>query len=100
MAMSLNQHVSIDRQSAERERRRSRERVEIPPSDDIERRVAPRSVALEFRAYLGFWEGTDFVITGVRLLDISRAGIALEAEDAPDVGQDAWFRLHPAGSGP
>src|SRR4051794_1226695 len=59
--------------------------------DPIERRVAPRHVPLEFRAWIGWWDGDDFVATGVRLVDISRAGAAVEAGEPIPVGQDVWF---------
>ena len=47
-----------------------------------DRRATPRSVALEFRAWIAWWSGETFVVVAARLLDISRTGVAVVAEDA------------------
>lgn len=65
--------------------------VALENLDPIERRVAPRHIPLEFRAWIGWWDGGDFVATAVRLLDISRAGVAVEAGELLPVKQDVWF---------
>jgi hypothetical protein len=50
---------------------------------------------LEFRSWLGWWEGSNFVAESARLMDISRAGVAVEAEGRPPDGREVWFCLHP-----
>lgn len=62
--------------------------------DVIERRIAPRSVALEYRSWLGWRDGDRFVAVAARLVDISRAGAAVVAEDAPPPDREIWFCLH------
>ena len=61
----------------------------------VERRIAPRSVALEFRSWLGWRQGKEFVSVPARLLDVSRAGIAVETQLRPPIDRDIWFHLHP-----
>lgn len=60
-----------------------------------ERRLVPRFVTLEYRSWLGWRQGTTMIATAARLLDISQAGIAVEAEDLPPTGVDIWFCLSP-----
>jgi PilZ domain len=62
-------------------------------SDPLERRMMVRSIPLESRASLGWWEGIEFVNFAARLLDISRAGVALEMDHRPPNDRDVWFRL-------
>ncbi len=61
--------------------------------EPIERRIAPRSIALEYRAWIGWREHGNFVTVAARLLDISRAGVAVVAEDCPPEQRDIWFCL-------
>ena len=61
----------------------------------VERRISPRSVALEFRSWLGWRQGKEFVSVPARLLDISRAGIAVETQLPPPMDRDVSFHLHP-----
>jgi hypothetical protein len=54
-----------------------------------------RAVALEYRSWLGWWEGDQFIALACRLLDISRGGIAVEIDELPPQDRDVWFCLHP-----
>jgi len=62
----------------------------------LERRIAPRSVALEFRSWIGWMTNDGFVVVAARLMDISQGGVAVESVDAPSVNQEVWFCLHPS----
>ncbi len=64
----------------------------------LERRIAPRSVALEFRSWIGWMTDEGFVVVAARLMDISQGGVAVESVDAPSVNQQVWFCLHPSDS--
>jgi hypothetical protein len=63
--------------------------------DPLERRIVPRSVALEFRSWIGWWSDSEFVVAPARLLDISQGGVAVEAGAAPSIHQEVWFCLDP-----
>ncbi len=65
------------------------------PRASAERRIAPRSVTLEFRSLLGWWEREQFQVLAARLLDLSRGGVAVEAVGTPPCDRDVWFCLIP-----
>ncbi len=66
-----------------------------PDSVTGERRMAPRSVTLEYQSLLGWWEKGEFQVMAARLLDLSLGGAALETVDPPPEDRDVWFCLVP-----
>ncbi len=64
--------------------------------DPLERRACPRFVALEYRAWVAWWDDTEFQATACRLLDISKGGVLLESAEPPPQDRSIWFCLHPA----
>src|SRR5437879_4468515 len=58
-----------------------------------ERRAGPRSVSLEYRAWLGWWAGDDFRTIDARLLDIGRDGAAAEVDARPPRDRPLLFGL-------
>lgn len=61
--------------------------------DPLERRIAPRLTVLDPRCSLG-WEQRDGTLEVTAwLVDISRAGVALDVIHPPAVGRDVWLRL-------
>jgi PilZ domain len=71
------------------------EGVPLDEPDPLERRIAPRRIALESRTSLGWWAGKQFLTFPSRLLDISRAGVALQMPHPPPEDRDVWFRVDP-----
>jgi len=67
--------------------------IGVDSLDPVERRIAPRHVVLEYRAWLGWKDGDNFHASAVRMLDISRAGVAIESEDAPPIDAEVEFCL-------
>lgn len=64
--------------------------------DLVDRREHPRHPATDYRAWLGWWDGEEFVTLAARLLDIARGGVALlvPAGAGPRARSEVWFCLH------
>jgi hypothetical protein len=77
-----------------REAREADEQVDPGPSWSAQdRRAEPRLEAVEYRMWLGWWAGTEFLTIATRLVDISRGGAALVTPEPPPVGEPVWLCL-------
>ena len=59
-----------------------------------DRRASTRHAAAEFRAWLGCLDEARFEVKAVKVLNISRGGMAVEMESQPVKQQSVWLRLH------
>jgi hypothetical protein len=69
----------------------SRERFAGKTLSEDDRRKVCRYAALATRAWLGWWEDTEFRSTDAQLIDISLRGCMMTVDRLPPPDQTVWF---------
>jgi hypothetical protein len=72
-------------------------RTDASPSGSVtnpwERRKSTRHPAVEYRLWLAWWKGHEFLIHGAQLINVSEGGVLVLVAEAPTEGQHLWMRL-------
>jgi hypothetical protein len=62
-------------------------------ANQVDRRESQRYLPVETRAYIGWWAGSEFLVTRADLINLSRGGALVAIDRRPPTSQPIWICL-------